>query len=460
MKRYAFFTANDGVHGNEPWVTDGTPGGTHMLLDVNPGPASGVDKWFQVDFGAAADGHYVFTADDGQHGPELWVTDGTAAGTHLLLDIWPGSMGSAPYNVSLPLGFATLGDGRLVVGADDGVHGREPWVTDGTKAGTFMLADIRPGGEGGDPQQVTPLGDGRVVFLAPDGVHGYEPWVTDGTLEGTHLVGDITPGPGPGGAIFPGVASLGDGRMIFSYDDGVHGQEPWVTDGTEAGTFLLWDIAPGEGPTHSRYGPGPNAPLSSSPGEFAALSTGLAAFSAYTPGVGLKPWITDGTPTGTHPLVEVAPGGSGLFGIGYTPLSDGSFVFGADNALWISDGTSDGTHWYFDLLFGFYDNFAALGCGRVVFSANDAEGVPAPWVTDGTAEGTFQLAEVRSRGDYPSFGAGNGFTPLGDGRAVFAGEDTEHGVEPWITDGTIAGTYLIADIAPGSSLPDSFFAAG
>jgi ELWxxDGT repeat protein len=419
-RRYAFFTANDGVHGNEPWVTDGTPGGTHMLLDVNPGPASGVDKWFQVDFGAAADGRYVFTADDGQHGPELWVTDGRA---------------------------------------DDGVHGRELWVTDGTPGGTRLLADIR---QGGDPQQVTPLGDGRAVFLAPDGIHGYEPWVTDGTPEGTHLVGDITPGPEPGGASFPGVASLGDGRMIFSYDDGVHGQEPWVTDGTAAGTFLLQDIAPGVGPTYSRYGPGPDAPLSSSPGQFAMLSTGLAAFSAYTPGVGAQPWITDGTPAGTHPLVEAAPGGSGLFGIGYTPLGCGSFIFGADNALWISDGTPEGTHRYFDLPFGpyLYDNFAALGGGKVVFSANDAKGVPVPWVTDGTAEGTFQLAEVRSRGDFPEFGVGNGYTPLGDGRAVFAGEDAEHGVEPWITDGTVAGTHLIADIAPGSSLPDSIFAAG
>ena len=88
--------------------------------------------------------------------------------------------------------------------------------------------------------------------------------------------------------------------MIFSYDDGVHGQEPWVTDGTAAGTFLLQDIAPGVGPTYSRYGPGPDAPLSSSPGQFAMLSTGLAAFSAYTPGVGAQPWITDGTPAGAE----------------------------------------------------------------------------------------------------------------------------------------------------------------
>jgi len=32
--------------------------------------------------------------------------------------------------------------------ADDGVHGREPWVTDGTKSSTKVLGDIHPFGAG------------------------------------------------------------------------------------------------------------------------------------------------------------------------------------------------------------------------------------------------------------------------------------------------------------------------
>ena len=36
-----------------------------------------------------------FYADDGLHGREVWTSDGTAAGTHLVKDIWPGSNGSA-----------------------------------------------------------------------------------------------------------------------------------------------------------------------------------------------------------------------------------------------------------------------------------------------------------------------------------------------------------------------------
>jgi len=76
-------------------------------------------------------------ADDGMNGFELWVTDGTPDGTVLLLDINPGSESSWPQN------FAVVGD-RLFFDADDGTHDRELWVTDGTPEGTVLVKDICP----------------------------------------------------------------------------------------------------------------------------------------------------------------------------------------------------------------------------------------------------------------------------------------------------------------------------
>ncbi len=108
-------------------------------------------------------------ADDGEHGLELWRTDGTDDGTVLVRDILPGS-GSAG-----PRALAAAG-GRLYFSATDSVHGMELWESDGTEAGTRMVQDIAPGGVASNPGELTEVG-GRLFFAADDGVHGRELWV-------------------------------------------------------------------------------------------------------------------------------------------------------------------------------------------------------------------------------------------------------------------------------------------
>jgi ELWxxDGT repeat protein len=62
-----------------------------------------------------------FTTYTGVNGQELWRSDGTAAGTVLVKDIWPGS-GSSFFYPSL-----TNVNGVLYFGANNGVHGQELW---------------------------------------------------------------------------------------------------------------------------------------------------------------------------------------------------------------------------------------------------------------------------------------------------------------------------------------------
>ena len=91
VKGTLFFIANDDPTGNELWKSDGTAAGTVLVKDIYPGP-EGSRSVFLTD----VNGTLFFRADDGITGNELWKSYGTAAGTVLVKDIWPGTVGPNP----------------------------------------------------------------------------------------------------------------------------------------------------------------------------------------------------------------------------------------------------------------------------------------------------------------------------------------------------------------------------
>ncbi|MCY1073217.1 ELWxxDGT repeat protein [Archangium lansingense] len=267
------FTADDGEHGRELWKSDGTPGGTRLVEDIRPGPeGSNRLEYFSTRFTVVGPRLY-FSADDGEHGQELWKSDGTPGGTRLVEDIRPGPEGSVPAGLK-PLG------GQLFFSADDGTHGREPWRSDGTASGTLLLADVFPGTGSSSPSGFP--APGRVFFYATSPDFGQELWATDGSRKGTHLVKDIRPGPASAFPRYPSDPIPVDGGLIFSAFTDEHGDEPWWTDGTREGTSMM-ELFPG--------------PTSSTPFEFMRVGEWVY----FTADAGVHDWEVWALPVACFP---------------------------------------------------------------------------------------------------------------------------------------------------------------
>ena len=220
-----FFTADDGTTGRELWKTDGTEAGTVLVRDINPDANP-----FGGPGGLAAVGPTLFfSANDGTTGAELWKSDGTTAGTVLVKDINPTSSYGYPRG-SFPH-YMTNVNGTLFFAANDGTNSLELWKSDGTEAGTVLVKDIFPGGggsAGSAPNHLTAVG-GTLYFSAVHPVSGIELWKSDGTEAGTVLVADISPGFSFG-ASRPDDLAFVNGALFFSADDGRNGREPWILD--------------------------------------------------------------------------------------------------------------------------------------------------------------------------------------------------------------------------------------
>ncbi len=328
---------------------------------------------------------------------------------------------------------------KIFFTADDGVNGKELWVTNGTE--TTLLKDINPGENGSDISNFKIL-NGKLLFTATDEANGNELWATDGTEAGTKLVKDMFPGSG-GSYAFEFIEF--NNALYFRSEDGVHGTELWKTDGTTDGTVMVGDLREGE--------------FGSNPSNFAILNNKLY-FSAidgfdYDNGqTGLELWVSDGTAAGTHLVKDINPfessQASGLTTFGnkiYFSADDGT----NGNELWATDGTEAGTYMVKDISTSGNGNSLAgnfiVFNNKLIFTAYSAEAGREMWTTDGTQAGTYMLKDVKA-------GTAGSVIPqfrhfIYKDKLLLTLDDGTHGAEIWSTDGTTAGTQLYLDIFPG-----------
>jgi ELWxxDGT repeat protein len=392
-----FFTADDGVTGEELWASDGTSTGTRLVRDVRPGPdGSGISLL------ARAGSNVFFSADDGVHGTELWRSDGTADGTVMVQDIVPGAGDAFP-------GYAGHGavvvNGTLYFPAYDPQHGRELWRSDGTASGTALVADIYPGSSYSSPDWLVDFKE-CVYFLAFSPVPGtrsgsYGLWKSDGTPEGTVLVRSFD----SSSMWRRRVLRVGGQLFVTYYDYG--GGRLWRCDGTDAGTVVIMrDYV-----------------------DFMADANGTLFF-----GNGAKLWRSDGSEAGTVLVKDAGLAGSRWSASSIAVVGD--LVFFSANpsgvsseppyALWRTDGSDKGTVMVQGGVFP--DKLVAFQ-GRLFFSGYNPEHGRELWTSDGSAAGTVRLSDI-APGPRDSLGE---WSTLGPGRALFfpADDDSVTGRELW-----------------------------
>ena len=267
----------------------------------------------------AIGGHVYFQANDGFRGTELWMTNGTSLGTTLVSDINGGSGGSNPRDIA---GY----HGRVYFkAAPAGID--YLFAYSGSGSAFLVTTATYPSGIR-DPSTPTASEALDLLFFRMDDriFYDYQASAFNGTEVTLLVTNEVN--YNSRAACFTEY----NGKVYFSADDGIRGQELWVTNGTDTGTTLFADLYPGGAGSHGN------------PTELTVYN-GALFFSAREELDNLEIFSFAGTDTPTM-VQEINPGGSS-FPKNFREYQ-GLLYFQADDGwrgseLWATDGTAGGT---------------------------------------------------------------------------------------------------------------------
>ncbi|HSG41273.1 MAG TPA: ELWxxDGT repeat protein, partial [Thermoanaerobaculia bacterium] len=421
-----YFVANDIIHGEELWASDGTPQGTVRVTEFGfHAPFTGGSFSFGLHSYALEKlgDRIVFWATDGLTGFKLWSTRGTTPSTSPVCASCSFTSGENPQFV--------LKDGRILFRADDGRHGLEPWTSDGTESGTRLLKDFCPGSCTGSYGFAE---TGGKVFISS----GEALWVTDGRPEGIRRFAAVSPD-------FPSnleskVATADNKVFYFVGSLPSKPRELWASDGTPAGTRQITSTA-----------------IGTDSAEISQIlhANGRIYFTVCEGSFQKQVWTSRGTPEST--LATQAPAAAACFEEEARLVAAGGKVFLLSDPdrdaeqLWRLEDDGGATK------LSDFQEFRAIGSvadykGLLYFSVLE-DGGGSLWRSDGTPQGTVpavHLASVQSGAQF--------LRAAGDLLWFMIDSHFSDETGIWRTDGTPAGTRSI--LSGASRFDPEFLAIG
>ena len=401
-----------------------------MVANIGPGEQSGAGVRINNTPMTVLNGVAYFNGFDAAAGGELWRTDGTAAGTYRIADVRPGTESSEIFS------FIVVGS-RMYFNATTAQNSHELWSTDGTPGGTRRATAVPANIFQEAPTRPVVAGN-ALFFVADDGTHGSEVWrvsgdgTTGGMISDLNTMASLSNPNNTLGSEPSGLFAVGNevvfGAMTMtgpSQLNAVIHYGLYRANATNNTLTLITETQRLESPTMRVSLPG------------GALFT-LAGSSIM--------WRTDGTTAGTGPMTTV-----NVEYDGSPPTYDGNIAYfygrraGTSNYdMWRTDGTVAGTSVYALL------NASGASGEIVVLNGRTYFGHSAPldaldlWTSDGTPAGTHVVHDDGVAG----IESGGVSTLIASaGRLYFVAFDTDGIPEPWVSDGTDAGTLRLADIA-------------
>ena len=376
--------------------------------------------------------------------------------------------------------FAELG-GVVYYAGRDAAHGSELFTLDASSSRATLVKDLTPGLDGRDLDSLGAT-KSSLFFASRDTLSAATVWRSDGSADGTVPLGSGSHGNVAGDAYFftSFVEDAAQGpRTLFTVRDG-------SGDVVEAGTISQPTDTFVSGTRYTFFGSASTGlfrvdeagkktvrlhELAVNPGNVFRLGDSVYFFSD-----GWFYRVDEGVPEAKQAAL-LAPGTT--VKAVYTFQDRGFFQWGETRYdLWATDGTDGGTDKVAEVG-GLIVGWAATGT-RAFFVVLALSGSIELWRTDGTTLGTGKVGELdgtpRSmtvrgdaaylivRGELLSYSEGSGLVSLTEGRAApaselfaatdgvyFSAQTPEHGMEPWITDGTPAGTREAADVNTATS---------